>query len=254
MFKFMKKRDRDLGTVEERLERLEFLVSMVSVQVLEAQAAAPRIYNPMAKMERRAAPAAETRRLPAAISTRADGKKRIVEILIPYYSDSQDLGGFVEQIAPGAFARALAGAPCSVFWAHDPSQTLASTSGGSLQLFDSPEGLRATMVLRDTLAADDHFQSIARRDTPDVSFGFLVRKDRWQGNKRTLLDVDLVEITIGLHKTGGAYPGAQATGTLRARQEAELAELRRRFNIPSIDSQAATLSRMKAIIAELKHG
>lgn len=217
-----------------------------------------RVFNPREGMERRAAApgGAELRHVTGKLSTREAGGKRIVEVIIPYNSWSQDMNGWKERIAPGAFARALSGAePVSVFWAHDAGKVLASTNGKSLTLKDSPAGLIGIIELRGGAIAEDYFEAIRRGDCPDVSFGFWPKRDRWSGVERTLLEVSLQEITIGLHKGGAAYPAAGATAALRAKQERELAELRKKYSIAAptdLEAQQAALARCNALVAELR--
>jgi len=57
---------------------------------------------------------------------------------------SDDLGGFREVIAPGAFTRALEAADLNVclLWNHDPDTVMASTRNGSLELTQDKKGLR----------------------------------------------------------------------------------------------------------------
>jgi phage head maturation protease len=59
----------------------------------------------------------------------ADGQKRITG-LIPYDSRSVDLGGFVEEIKPGAFARSMREGDQVALWSHDTSRPLGATQQG----------------------------------------------------------------------------------------------------------------------------
>jgi HK97 family phage prohead protease len=56
---------------------------------------------------------------------------------------SEDLGGFVEVIAPGAFRSALeAGADVRLLYNHDPDSVMARTTNGSLELTEDQRGLK----------------------------------------------------------------------------------------------------------------
>jgi hypothetical protein len=210
----------------------------------------------MKGIERRASPGEHERStVTGVVSTRAVGGKKFVTGFIPYRSWSQDLGGFTEQIAPGAFRRALDGTDAvTCLWSHDDSKPLASTNGKTLTLNDSPAGLRFDVELRNTQAMDDVFQAVHRGDAPDVSFGFQVIRDSWAGKSRTLLEVKLSEITIGLWKGLGAYPEASAQGDIRARQAlraaqtAKLEELRKSYGLTMLDDQPAMLARAEAAL------
>ena len=160
------------------------------------------------------------------VSTRAKGSERWLEGRIPYDSDSQDMG-FVEKIARGAFGRALRQVePCGLIWAHDQTRILASTTGKSLSLMDAVDGLHWKAKLRDSEAMREVFETV-ERDAPDASFGFFVIKDSWGKTAagrdyRTLLDVQLVEITVGLLRGQGAYGEASASAALRALERMRL--------------------------------
>lgn len=141
-----------------------------------------------------------------------DGQRRITG-LIPYDSRSVDLGGFVEEIKPGAFARSLREADQVALWSHDSSRPLARRSAGTLTLEDTPKGLRIGITPPNTTWGNDAYESVRRGDVNQMSFGFTVPKggDGWRewGEKviRSLLDVDLLEVSPVVF---GAYPKSQS--------------------------------------------
>lgn len=133
------------------------------------------------------------------VATSDDGK-RTISGLIPYNSQSVDLGGFVEIIAPDAFATALDGGDVLALRDHDSSLLLGRTKSGTLQLFDSPEGLRYSISLPNTTVGHDLAESISRGDLDATSFGFRCLEDNWAATQdgavvRTLLSVDLIEVS-----------------------------------------------------------
>ncbi len=86
-----------------------------------------------------------------------------------YDSDSQDLGGFVERIAPGAFDKVLESNP-DVFGRYNHDRLLGRTSSGTVRLFPDERGLRYEI---DPKPADvDLLQSLERGDVRGSSFAF----------------------------------------------------------------------------------
>lgn len=95
-----------------------------------------------------------------------------------YDSDSQDLGGFVERIAPGAFKEVLETNP-DVFGRYNHDRLLGRTSSGTVRLFHDERGLRYEI---DPKPADiDLIQSLERKDVRGSSFAFRTSgsKEKW---------------------------------------------------------------------------
>ena len=95
-----------------------------------------------------------------------------------YDSDSQDLGGFVERIAPGAFKEVLETTP-DVFGRYNHDRLLGRTSSGTVRLFHDERGLRYEI---DPKPADiDLIQSLERKDVRGSSFAFRTSgsKEKW---------------------------------------------------------------------------
>lgn len=144
-----------------------------------------------------------------------------------FNSDSVDLGGFIERIAPGAFSRSVSEAESGkamihALWSHDPAIPLGSIRGGKLRLAEDGTGLAFTLSPKRLTPA----QLDAVRDGDmRMSFGFRTRKDSWEKregkNVRTLIDVDLFEVSL---VASPAYP--DTTVALRSMEafEAEQAK------------------------------
>ena len=139
---------------------------------------------------------------------------RSLEGMIPYSSRSVDLGGFVEEILPGAFAGALrAGADVLCLRDHKQELLMGRTTSGTLSLSDSTEGLRWKVQLPKTQQAEDLAESVARGDLDTNSFGFICNPggDKWarEGGTsvRTLSSVELLEISPC---SFAAYPASTA--------------------------------------------
>lgn len=120
---------------------------------------------------------------------------------IPFNSLSEDLMGFREKIHPDAFKRTLSDQSAEVLalWNHDSGKPLARRSNGTLQLAADATGLTARITPDDTTWSEDAKRSIAGGTVSGSSFGFQTKEDRWDrisGHwQRTLLDVDLIEIS-----------------------------------------------------------
>lgn len=116
---------------------------------------------------------------------------------------SQDLGGFVEQIRAGAFAKSLTGGePIRALYEHDNHKLLGSTRSGTLKLSEDSKGLRFELELPATTYAQDLGVLVERGDIAGCSFGFICPTggDAWEMRDgqltRDLIDVRLSEITI----------------------------------------------------------
>ena len=134
-------------------------------------------------------------------------------------------GEFVETIEPGAFRRSLAASTVWAFYGHDETWPLARTPD-TLALREDSRGLAFDLTLPDTTQGRDVRELLAAGVLDGaMSFGFRTKADKWERRDgvlhRTLLDVDLVEVSIVKE---AAYPAA--TSALRGQRS--LATARRR--------------------------
>jgi HK97 family phage prohead protease len=116
-----------------------------------------------------------------------------------FNSPSEDLGGFVEYVAPGAFKRSLQSRnEVKLLWNHDTGEPLASLRGGTMQLTEDEVGLRVTAQLPNTTRGRDIAELLRTKVIDSMSFGFNVIKDSWSrdGQTRTLESVRLFETSI----------------------------------------------------------
>lgn len=126
--------------------------------------------------ERRFFPATELR------VDASESGKRIAGYAAMFNSDSQDLGGFVERIAPGAFADALATSDIRALFNHDPNYVLGRKRSGSLEVREDEKGLWMEVTPPDTQWARDLMVSIERGDISQMSFAFRLASggDEWE--------------------------------------------------------------------------
>ena len=128
-----------------------------------------------------------------------------------FNSPSEDLGGFIEYVAPGAFKRSLQSRnEVKLLWNHDSGEPLASLRGGSLQLIEDERGLKVTATLPQTSRGRDVAELLRTNVISEMSFGFNVIKDSWSrdGQTRTLESVRLFEVSV---VSFGAYKATTAT-------------------------------------------
>jgi HK97 family phage prohead protease len=125
--------------------------------------------------------------------------------------ESEDLGGFTEQIAPGAFRNVLAGNPdVRCLLNHDPNMLLGRTLNGTLVLREDANGLYYECTVPDTSAGRDVLTLAERGDISQSSFGFRIADEEWSmdGTKRIIRSVSALYDVSPV--TYPAYPTASA--------------------------------------------
>jgi len=114
------------------------------------------------------------------IRSNGDGTRTISGTAVVYGSLSEDLGGFVEKISPGAFTKSLRDNPdVIILYNHDTGQVLGRVSSGTAEVWDTPNGLRFSCKLPNTTAGNDLAALMQRGDISQMSFGFNCVKDNW---------------------------------------------------------------------------
>ena len=205
----------------------------------------------------------ETRVWVGDLEVRAEGEgMTLTGYAALFNSWSEDLGGFREQIAPGAFKRSLkARNDVKLLWNHETGEVLGSTRAGTLRLTEDERGLRVEASLPDTQRGKDAKILIQRGDVSGFSFGFSVadKGDTWnsEGNERTLKSVRLFEVSLtpfpaytstngtasvrGLDKLAkrtGVDPDALADAILKVEEGTDLSPAERDLLVGAIDSLA----------------
>lgn len=158
------------------------------------------------------------------IETREDGKRMLRGHAAVFNQLSEDLGGFREQILPGAFLEAIAQDDVRLLINHE-GLPLGRNRSGTLTLAEDIRGLAIESALDET---DPDVQrllpKLARNDVNQMSFSFSVRPDGqdWAtGDEgvtvRTLKLLRLYDVSI---VTFPAYPQTDvAVRELRAWQQ-----------------------------------
>lgn len=131
----------------------------------------------------------------SALEIRAQGRK--LQGFAATYSGEAKIGRTIETIAPGAFAETLSrGRDVLALVDHDPGRLLARTRSGTLRLKEERQGLAFELDLPDTQLGRDVLALAARGDLGGMSFGFHALDERFDGNRRELRKVELVEISV----------------------------------------------------------
>ena len=137
-----------------------------------------------------------------------DGKEKIRGYAAVFNSLSQDLGGFREKIAPGAFADSLNNDVRALI-DHDPARILGRSKAGTLRMKEDEHGLAVEIDPPDTTTGRDVVASIKRGDLSEMSFGFRTITDSWSKENgvqlRELRKVDLFDVSVV------AFPAYQET-------------------------------------------
>lgn len=157
------------------------------------------------------------------IEIRADGRTAIIGYAAVYNRLSLDLGGFREEILPGAFDKILnrqrGKQDVVALFNHDSNIVLGRTSSGTLELSSDEKGLR--YVVMPPASRADVLELVARRDVAGSSFAFTVGKDgesfRTADNGQAIRQIREVS---GLYDVGPvlvpAYPSTSASVAMRS--------------------------------------
>jgi uncharacterized protein len=159
---------------------------------------------------------------------------------------SENLGGFREQIKPGAFAAAITTDDVRALFNHNPDYVLGRSKSGTLTMQEDAQGLAIEIIPPDTQVARDLLVSMERGDINQMSFGFRVKAggQEWgedaNGNIiRTLTDLQLFDVSP---VTFPAYPQTDAAvrslGAYQAQQnQANTAMQRYRYKLRMIEQR-----------------
>lgn len=186
----------------------------------------------MKKRERRLLSAQKLR-----VERRAEGTPTIVGYAAVFGVEA-DIGGFFrEQLARGAFARALREKQdVRALFNHESGRVLGRSAAGTLRLEEDDHGLLVEIDPPDTETGREVVTLIERGDVSGMSFGFIAREEEWDEDLRTLLDVDLFDVSpvtfpayaeteVGLRDAASAVLAARA-GRIASAQKVRRMRLR----------------------------
>jgi uncharacterized protein len=172
----------------------------------------------------------DRRSLAGALELRVSGgKKTLVGYAALYDSLSENLGGFVEVIRPGAFDRAIKeGQEVIARREHDSRLLLGRRTAGTLRVSSDAKGLRYEVDLADTGPARDTYTDVELGNLRGSSFAFVLPgpdAQRWGTSEdgtplRELLDLDVIDVAP---VATPAYP--ETTVSARAIEKAKEIEM-----------------------------
>lgn len=154
------------------------------------------------------------------VEASAEGKPTIYGYAAVFDQLSENLGGFQEKIARGAFARALQEDDVRALFNHDPNYVLGRNTSKTLRMWEDIHGLRFEVEPPDTQVGRDLLALVQRGDINQMSFAFRALKQEWEELEspnesgawfiRTLQEVRLYDVSV---VTYPAYP--QTTAAVR---------------------------------------
>lgn len=163
---------------------------------------------------------------------------------------SEDLGGFREQIIPGAFKDAIETDDVRALFNHDPNFVLGRNRAGTLTMKEDARGLAIEITPPDTTFARDLLVSMERGDISQMSFAFRIRPngEDWakDDNGVWIRSVKRVRLYDVSPVTYPAYPQTDIA--------ARSLENFMKTLVPAVDPGIAARARARALqLAEASH-
>lgn len=127
------------------------------------------------------APTIERRYLPTEFEFRAEGNRLVIEgYAYRFHKRSQNLGGFVEQILPGAGEESAKADDIRALFNHDSNLILGRNTSGTLRVGEDSEGLLYEIDgdIRQSYV-QDLMIALERGDVNQSSFGFRAIDTDW---------------------------------------------------------------------------
>lgn len=145
-------------------------------------------------------PKMETRAINTELIASDDETRTVSGTAVVFNRDSEDLGGFIEQVD----SRAFDGVDLSdvfMLFNHDYDSVLCRTIANTLELTLDNTGLHFKASLPDTNIGRDTYENVRNGNIQGCSFGFTVVEDKWDTSstiyRREILKIgELREITL----------------------------------------------------------
>ena len=133
-----------------------------------------------------------------AVSGMLAASGRTLEGYAAVFGQETRIKDFQEVVLPGAFSASIGRNDVLALVDHDPAKVLARTKSGTLQLSEDAKGLKFAIAMPNTTLASDVLEMVKRGDVGGCSFAFMVAPggEKWQGKRRELRAVNLMEISI----------------------------------------------------------
>lgn len=164
-------------------------------------------------------PNRRVRAIPTEFQTREEGGERFLEGYFAVFNSNYEIDGMLsESIAPGAFAKSLAGGDIRALINHDSTLVLGRTRAHTLELREDERGLWGRVAINPNDSdAVNAYNRVSRGDVDGCSFGFEIREEetefRDDGSIHwTIKDVDLYEVSVC------TFPAYEATN-ISARED-----------------------------------
>ena len=176
-----------------------------------------------------------------------------------FNSESNDLGGFREFIAPGAFDGRL-NDDVRFLVNHDANLILARTTNGTLRLSVDEKGLKYEADMPNTSTARDLIELLKNGTISQSSFAFVVEDDSWEVrdgiNYRTINKVsqlyDVSSVTYPAYNSASSSVALRSMEEWKEKEEAKKAE-QNLEGIKEEDSNKRSLNEMRLEILKNKY-
>lgn len=147
---------------------------------------------------------------------------------------SQNLGGFVERVMPGAFTKTLGEADIRALYNHDENLVLGRNKSGTLELSEDDSGLYYRITPPNTTYARDLMTVIERGDVSQSSFAFMAIDEEWGLSEQDFPRRDLMQVHL-VDVSPVTYPAYLDTDTGTGGRSAALAGLAKRAGVRVAD-------------------
>lgn len=179
--------------------------------------------------------------------TRAEGKP-VIEGHAAVFGKKEEIFGFTEEVAPGAFRQSLLEDDIRALFNHNDDFVLGRNRSGTLDLKEDDTGLFMRIFPPDTQTARDLLVSIERGDISGASIGFEVKDEEWSTRDgmphRVLKRAKLWDVSP---VTFPAFPTTDVSIAMRSLERQEIArrEAERRGAIARAEEQQREIEILK---------